>query len=290
LSGCTNLVARNVRFSKAASDEYAFACLSAPGPDAQLAMSCVDDRGHNLPCGVDLSTRKRCEESRNGELHDLHRRGCGPPVPCLATPGMGRPDAAALAHNRHGNPLRIRGVTYPMGPRVQHTPTFQPKAGRGTAGGTPDSVVVRLDRLGYTWTAHYRTMRRVLAAGASPPTSRGWTSRGGLRIHLLPVEPLIPGQRQWPRVTSRGDCARADPAATRSTHRASWRRSSACHLPSIRLPTRQGQLPSTSSVIPLATNRPSRCAASCALGWQRPPDPMHTGWRCGGAAGEQSVR
>lgn len=144
----TRCIARNVRFLVSSADDFAFKCALAPAPNAQLSMACVDDRGQSLPCRTDVSAVKDCAQSQQGELHDMHRRGCGGLPACLATPGMGRPSPPLATTHHLLQPLREAGAAGQTVRRGNHRlPSWRPKS----MGNTRDnnSVLGRLDRFGY---------------------------------------------------------------------------------------------------------------------------------------------
>ena len=139
-------VARNFRVLHRPVDDYKFACSPAPDASAMLALACVDDRGHPLPCRTHsiasmrrLGSHFRDHRSTAAELHDMHRQGCGPPPRCLTSPGLGwtsRNDAAC--------PSRQRSL---LG-EGSDTARWRRRSGAQTEEGR-EEVVNRLQRIGY---------------------------------------------------------------------------------------------------------------------------------------------
>jgi hypothetical protein len=135
-------------FLRSSADDFDFRCAPAPNPTALLSMACVDDRGHSLPCRTDVSAVESCAQSQQGELHDMHRRGCGGVPTCLATPGMGRPAHPLVAKHHYLHSRREAGAA---GPAVRqghrHLPTLRPRSAGSTR--NDSTVLGRPNRFGY---------------------------------------------------------------------------------------------------------------------------------------------
>jgi hypothetical protein len=132
----TECMARNVRVLKSSAEDFTFQCVPVPSLHAPLAMACVDDRGHSLPCRTDTSNAKSCAQSSQGELHDMHRRGCGGLPTCLATPGMGPPSPPLATMHHHLHSVREAAA----GQKVQHGDRRLPTWRSKLVGGTHNTV------------------------------------------------------------------------------------------------------------------------------------------------------
>ena len=135
-------------------EDFEFHCmLQPPSRTMRLTLTCVDDRGHQMPCAAGLdqafggstwawrvpgcpspmlqSADTELEGKRArlaAKLHDIHRAGCEVAPACLASPGMSVPSSSAP----HASPQAVEAGLLPLPQWVQLP---------------PDVVRARLERL-----------------------------------------------------------------------------------------------------------------------------------------------